>query len=148
MLREASASPDALVRETVVRTLAEWPDAIAWDPLMLVCEKPEKEAHRVLALRALTRLAREDNARPNNELMTRYGQLLSFAKGPDDFKLVLGALAGAAHPEALKLALPLLDNASVRAEAELAVKQIAEAIKETHPQAAQEALQKLKPPRQ
>jgi len=45
--------------------------------------------------------------------------------------------------EALELALPLLDNSGVRAEAAVAVKKIAEAIKAQHPKAAQEALSRL-----
>jgi hypothetical protein len=40
--------------------------------------------------------------------------------------------------------LPLLNNSGVRAEAEVAVKKIAEAIKAQHPQVAQEALNRLK----
>jgi hypothetical protein len=70
--------------------------------------------------------------------------LLASAKTDDDRKLVLGALSGAASPEALALAAEQLANTGVRAEAELAVKKIAEAIKDQHPQAAQDALDKLK----
>jgi hypothetical protein len=40
--------------------------------------------------------------------------------------------------------LPLLDNSGVRAEAEVAVKKIAAAIKTQHPQSAQEALNRLR----
>jgi hypothetical protein len=39
--------------------------------------------------------------------------------------------------------VPLLAHATVRPEAEVAVKRIAESIKAQHPQAAQEALQKI-----
>jgi ribosomal protein S20 len=45
----------------------------------------------------------------------------------------------------LDLALPLLANSGVRAEAEIAVKKIAEAVKAQHPKAAQEALNRLQP---
>jgi hypothetical protein len=58
-------------------------------------------------------------------------------------RLILGALGGAAHPDALKLALPLLDKTGVHAEAEVAVKKIAESIKGQYPQAAEEALKRL-----
>jgi hypothetical protein len=60
-----------------------------------------------------------------------------------DLRLILGALGGAAHPEALQLALPLLENTGVRAEAEVAVRKIAEAIKAQHPQATEAALKRL-----
>jgi hypothetical protein len=52
-------------------------------------------------------------------------------------------LGGATQPAALDLALPLLANPGVRAEAEVAVRKIAEAIKAQHPKAAQEALKRL-----
>ena len=69
--------------------------------------------------------------------------MLEGARGDADLRLILGALGGAAQPGALELALPLLDNAGVRAEAEVAVKKIAEAIKAQDPKAAQEALKRL-----
>lgn len=145
-LKAACEDKDPLVRETAVRTLATWPDAGAWDMLVAVCRKPETEKHRALAFRGLVRLAGDLNAKPDAALMERYRQLLAVARNADDLKLVLGALAGAAHPDALKPALSLFGTASVRAEAELAVRKIAAAIKPQHPQAAQEALQRLQPP--
>jgi hypothetical protein len=53
-------------------------------------------------------------------------------------------LGDVAQPGALKLALPLLDNTGVRAEAEVAVRKIAEAIRVQDPKATQEALNRLK----
>jgi hypothetical protein len=69
--------------------------------------------------------------------------LFAGAHGDADNRLILGALGGDAQPEALALAVPLLDNSGVRAEAEVAVKKIAEAIKAQDPKAAQEALSRL-----
>jgi hypothetical protein len=50
-----------------------------------------------------------------------------------DYRLILEALSGDAQPEALELAVPLLDNSAVHAEA----------VKAQHPKAAQEALNRL-----
>ena len=75
--------------------------------------------------------------------MAHYRELLAQAQSDADLRLILGALSGAADPGALQLALPLLDNAGVHAEAEAAVKKIAEAIKAKHPRAAEEALKRL-----
>jgi hypothetical protein len=139
----AMTDAEPRIRDTAIRALADWPDDSAWDSLMQQYAQPTTEAYRVLALRALVRLAREDNTLPTGPLMDWYRQLLANARNDDDKKLVLGALAGVAHADALALALPLLSNPGTRAEAEVAVKKIAEAIKATHPQAAQEALRKL-----
>ncbi len=142
-LKTAVGDSDARVRAAAVRALADWPDASAWDDLAGVYRQPENESLRAVALRGLVRLATEENAHPDAALIDRYRQLLAAAQGDGELKLVLGALGGAAHPDALQLALPLLANAGVRAEAEAAVKKIAEAIKAQHPQAAAEALQQL-----
>ena len=48
-----------------------------------------------------------------------------------------------AYPGALELALPLLAKPGVRAEAEVTVRRIAEAVKDNYPQAAKDALAKL-----
>jgi HEAT repeat protein len=143
LLKAAQTDPDAHVRETAVRALADWPDASAWDILAGIYRQGSSEALRGLALRGLVRLAGEENAHPDAKLMDRYRQLLADSRGDADLRLILGTLGGAAHPDALQLALPLLANATVRPEAEVAVKKIAESIKAQHPQAAQEALQRI-----
>jgi hypothetical protein len=76
-------------------------------------------------------------------LIGRYQALLQAAGQEADRKLVLGALGGVAEPEALELAIAQLDYPGVRAEAELAVKRIAEAIKDEYPNEAQEALKRI-----
>ncbi|OGV70729.1 MAG: hypothetical protein A2283_16530 [Lentisphaerae bacterium RIFOXYA12_FULL_48_11] len=135
-------NPD--VRETAVRTLTNWPDNSAWDTLIEIRRQPEKELFGTLALRGLVRLAAKQNVAADKDSMDRYRQLFANAQNDDERKLVLSALAGAVHPDALQLALPLLSNSAVSAEAKMAVKKIAEAIKDKHPQIAQDALQKAK----
>lgn len=143
-LEAAVADKEPRIRDAAVRALAAWPDTTAWSPLLAVFRRPENDAHRALTLRALVRLASDLNAKPDAALVDRYRQLLSRARGNDELKLILGALAGAAHPDALALALPLVSKAGVRAEAELAVKKIAASVRAQHPQAAQAALERLK----
>ena len=142
-LKTACSSSEANLKDAAVRTLADWPDAAAWDMLAELYRQSANSAYQALALRALVRLAEDANAHPNSALFDRYRQLFSDARNDDDRKLILGALADAARPEALELVLPLLTNSVVRAEAELAVKRIAESIKTQHPKEAAEALQRL-----
>jgi HEAT repeat protein len=142
-LKAATADADSRVRGAAVRALADWPDASAWDALAAIYRQSGTEALRGVALRGLVRLAGEENAHPGPGLVEHYRQLLAGAHSDTELRLILGALGGAAQPEALELALPLLDNSGVRAEAEVAVKKIAEAIKAQHPKAAQEALNRL-----
>lgn len=143
-LKAALKDSDLGVRETAVRTLTEWPDNSAWDALTEIRRQAEKDLFRTLALRGLVRLAAKQNMPADANSMDRYRQLFADAQNDDERKLVLSALAGSVHPDALQLAVPLLSNSAVRAEAELAVKKIATAIKDKHPQAAQDALKQLK----
>ncbi len=143
-LKTAGTDQEPRIRDTAVRALAAWPDATGWDAITAVLRRPESGTHRALALRALVRLAGDLNANPDAALIARYRQLLAETRSDDECKLILGSLAGAAHPDALQLALPLVSRAAVRAEAELAVRKIAASVRAQHPQAAQDALNRLK----
>jgi HEAT repeat protein len=143
VLKAGQRDPDAQVRDTAVRALAEWPDAAVWDTLADIYRQGASEGLRGLALRGLVRIAGEENAHPDAKLIERYRELLAAARGDSDLRLILGTLAGAAHPDALQLALPLCQNAAVHAEAEVAVKKIADSIKAQHPLAAQQALEQI-----
>lgn len=132
------------VRDAAMRTLAAWPDTAAWDTLANVYQQTDSEPQRVVALRGLVRLLGEENHNPHPTLLQRYRTLFAGAKSDTDRKLVLGALAGCAHPDALRLAVEQLKDSGVRAEAEAAVKRIAESVKAAHPKAAEDALDLLK----
>lgn len=138
LLEVAVKAPDT--RDVAVRALADWPGDLAWDGLMRELGRETNAGQRAVLLRGLTRLAGEQNGRPNASLLARYRQLLASVRDDSERKMVLGALAGCLHPDALSLAVGQLTQPGVRAEAAQAVKAIAEAIKAQHPQAAQDAL--------
>lgn len=139
----AAGDADAGTRDLGLRTLADWPDAAVWEPLLQVYSQAPTETERVLALRGLARLLGEQNAKPDAVLIGRYRALLGSAKGEIDRKLILGSLSGCHHPEALLLAVGQLDQVGVRAEAALATRKIAAAIQAEHPQAAAAALKRV-----
>ena len=107
--------------------------------------QPQNEVLRGVALRGLVRLASEGNAHPDSTLIGRYILLVASARTDADFKLVLGALGGLAHPDALHLAASLLARPGVRPEAEAAVKRIAGALKAQFPEAVADALRQIQP---
>jgi hypothetical protein len=109
-----------------------------------VVRAPEKDVHRVLAMRALARLQQISNAKKEPSLLPRYRELLALARDADDRKLILAAIGGAPDPAALDLVHPMLDDPAVQKEAELAVRQIADSIKKSHPQEADAARKRLK----
>lgn len=140
---QALRDPDPETREVALRTLVDWPNATAWDVLARVCSQPDSESQRQIAFRALGRLAGESAA--SQAGLVHQTELLALARNANDRKLALAALSGATDPAALKLAVPLLADEAVRAEAAIAVKKIAEAVQAKDPQAAQSALRALEP---
>lgn len=130
-------------RDLGFRTLADWPDTAAWEPLLALYSKAPSATERVLALRGLARLLGEQNAHPDAAVVGRYRALLVGANNDADRKLILGALAGCNDPGALALAIEQLDQPGAVAEAKFAVTKIAEAIKAQHPDAVTAALKKL-----
>lgn len=143
LAQAARKEPDARVRVVAAAALAEWPTPTAWDALLAIYRQPDNDSQHALALGALTRLANEDNP-AGPVAAARFEALLAGARGDAELKRILGAMGGARQSDVLPLALPLLGNAAVRPEAEVAVKRIAEAIKAQDPAAAAAALGALK----
>jgi len=143
-VKAALQNKEQRIRDSAMRTLGEWPDDSAWAPLYEIYSKPEKESHRVLALRGLVRLATGQPDSPNPRLFDRCTQLMQSTDKVDDRKLILGGLGNAKVPAAIKVVEPLLSDPSVKAEARMAIKRIAESIKRTHPKESNAALEQLK----
>jgi len=139
-LRSALAGPDPLVREAALGALAEWPDDAAWEPLAAIYRNPPSDAQHSTALRGLVRLMNEPQASADQQV-ARFRELLAGARGDADRKLILSAMGNAKGEGILRLALPLLQDPGVRAEARVAVRKIAESIRERHPEAAKAALE-------
>jgi HEAT repeat protein len=127
-LLEAINGGDVAVRDCSVYALSHWPDLAAWDAMYGLYRNPPHEAYRTLMLRSLVRLLGEANERADERLLARYRDLVAGARDAADLKQILGALGGAAHPDALALANELLERPGVRAEAEVAIKKITAAL--------------------
>ena len=143
VLRKAALGKEGRSKEAALRALAAWRGLGAWDVLAEVYVKTGEGSQHALALRGLVRAAGEANASPDAALFGRYRQLLAGARTAEDRKLILGVLAGAAHPDALALALTLLDDPAVRPQAEEAVARLAKALSATHAEASRAALERI-----
>ncbi len=143
-VKTALEDSDSSIRDAALRSLAGWPDAAAWDLLAEVYSDSKVLREQRLALQGLVRLGHIENNSPTDTLVGHYELLLNNVRDDTELKLILSALAGCAHPDALALVLPLRENAQVKAEAEAAIRKIAEAISDKHPEASREALEQLK----
>jgi len=143
VLQKALSGGNPALCEPALRTLSAWRTVAAWDTLLGVYQKSERQEQHALALRGLVRIAGEGNAHPDAGLAERYRQLLAGARDVEDRKLILRVLSGAGHPVTLALALPLLEVPEVRPEAAEAVLKMANAIKDTQPEISRNALRRL-----
>lgn len=135
VLLEAVQSTDKPVRDCSVYALSHWPDLAAWDAMYGLYRNPPHEAYRTLMLRSLVRLLGEANATADEHLIARYRDLVAGARDDADLKQILGALGGAAHPDALALANELLQRPGVQAEAQVAIQKITQALQVKPPAA-------------
>ena len=131
-IRSALASQDPTVRDTAVRVLADWPESPALPALLEVFRTTENESHRFLALRGSVRLL-DLGGQPTQKTVETYRDMMSRTQRTDDRKAILSGLANVADVAALKLVEPLLADAEVQAEAEVAVLKIATAIRKSAP---------------
>jgi hypothetical protein len=134
------------LKDAVVSALASWPDSTVWKPLLNVFEASDTPTHRSQALRALLEIQMEENPKATADLALRYAALLKAANSNEEKKMILAALAQAAHPDTLALALSQLDNPAIAADARGAAERIAASLKTTHPEEANKALEILKAP--
>ena len=144
ILTTASQLASPTLRDTAVRTLAQWPNASAAKVLLKIYRGTENQIHRVLALRGFARLlALPAGERPATESLGMCKQAMRKARSADEKKLVLSGLGNVAHQEALAMAERFLEIEAVRAEAAMAVIKIAVAIGQTQPDKSRAAINKV-----
>lgn len=139
---DALGDGSAVVRDAAVRALADWPNAKAAGKLVDVYSTTDNRTHRVVALRGSVRLLGQGGLSAG-ETLAACQTLLQGAKSTQENKLVLARLANVADAAAVEMVEPLLSDNQVKAEAELALAQIARGIMGTSPDEAKAAAQKL-----
>ena len=141
-VQSAVTSPEPTVSDTAVRVLADWPEPPALQPLFEVYCTTTDESHRFLALRGCVRLL-EPGGQSAEQTLKIYTELLARSPRSDDRRVILSGLANVANPAALQLVEPLLEEAAVQAEAELAFIKIAESVAASFPVEAKAAATQL-----
>ena len=117
------------VREAAVRCLADWPDAAPTTTLLALVQQPDiPPASREVALRGVIRMATEvASGRERSPLDARavFGAAAGAVRTGEEKMMLVAGLGSLRHPDALRLLRPYLADPAVRAEAALAVVQVA-----------------------
>jgi HEAT repeat protein len=144
-LRSALSDRDESLREAAMLALCETHDPELLPDLLGLANQAADLGQRVQAVRGYIRLAtdRESSELTDATRLDALRRILPTITRPEEKWLLLAGLAKTPEPEALEIALAMLEDASTRAEAAQAVIEIAAGLKETHADAARAALKKV-----
>jgi HEAT repeat protein/type 1 glutamine amidotransferase len=129
LIREALADDNPEIRDAAVRALSDWPTLSPREDLVHIIQSSQEQVHRILALRAYIRMIEMEPYRSPEGAVRSLKEALTWAKRPEEKKLILGILPQFACPDALKLAESLLKEKQVEEEAKEAVKQVQRRLK-------------------
>ena len=129
---------DAAIRDAAVRSLANWPDETAADDLLALVKGSDNATHRVLAMRGYLRLA--GVAKDEAVRLKMLAAARPTATTADSRKMLLAGLADVPDPAALDMALSMVGDKEVQAEASAAVLKIARALVATNRAAVEAAM--------
>jgi len=143
-LQAALNESDREVRLTAIRSLGGWRTAEPAQDLLAVAQKAGTPAEKQLCLRSYFRLANEADLQPQQrlELCLKASPLCQKA---DEKKLLLSALSNINTPAAMNAVLPMLEDADVKNEANVAALGIAERILKSRTASARFAKQLVEP---
>ncbi len=119
---------DAKIRIAAIRALASWPDASPLSDLVNIARNEKDATCQVLALRGYIKLLEIPANRGASQTVGLLAEAMSAAKGSDEKKAVLSALARYPCQEAISLAESAKKDSALTAEAELALAEIKKAL--------------------
>ena len=143
VVRQELKDTNPEVRDTAVRTLANWPDSTPARTLLEVFQTTSNRTHRIVALRGCVRQLGM-GALTSADMLNICSELMKGTDRPEEQKLILACLAKSADPGATKIVEPLLADDKVKAEAELAMLGIINNMMGPMPDEAKTAAQTLR----
>lgn len=143
-VRAAMGDPAPAVQDAGVRALANWPDASVADELCRVAVA-QTGPRRDWALRGAARVVSSPRQMPPREAAAMLGKILAMTneKETDVRKFILVRLAAVRTPESLALALSLLDDPQLHADAARSALRLAEALRYSNTADARRAMERL-----
>jgi HEAT repeat protein len=119
-LRSALAAGNPEVYDAAARALTAWPTSAAREDILRLAQESRNETHRLLAIGGLVRMVRLDPYRDPEAAVADLKLAAALAWRPEEYRLVLGALALFPCRAALDVATGFLRESSVAEEAQAA----------------------------
>jgi HEAT repeat protein len=128
-VRAALAGSDADVVDAATRALAAWPTGTPIEDVWTIAKTSPNETHKLLALQGFIRMTAAAKYRRPDAAVSDLKIASELARRPEEKRLVLAALPTFACADAIELAKTIGVDASVKAEADAALKAINERMK-------------------
>ncbi|MBX3440220.1 MAG: HEAT repeat domain-containing protein, partial [Planctomycetaceae bacterium] len=133
---------DDAVQDAATQTLGNWLTEDVAPPLLELAQSPISRKYQVRALRGYIRVIRQFGL-PVEQRTAMARKALDASERDEEKQLVLAALTRFPSPEALSLAVELMDTTSLKTPAAHVALSTADRLKESHPDAARTALQSI-----
>lgn len=145
VVQQAMQSSTPAVREAGIRALTNWPDSTVADQLWEIVTQDPNATYKTWALRAFARVLPQLAREQPDQVATRLVAAMNVAERETEKKLILSRLPAVRSEEALTLTLTCLEQPALRPDAIEVTAELAEAMKDSHPQAARKALEIIGP---
>jgi type 1 glutamine amidotransferase/HEAT repeat protein len=124
--KKAMLDSSETLQTAAITALAEWSTDAPIKELETIIRESSNPMHRTLALRGFLRMANLPGEYSDQETSKRFQLAMELSETDDDKKMVLSGLSKQKSFSAFQMAKEKLDNPALRAEAEVAVVNIAE----------------------
>jgi len=131
------------VKTEAVRALSNWPDRAGLSLAAKLAKEGDSMTCRILALRGYIKMAVMASDSSPAERFKGLAKAMTLATRDDERKMVLSALPQIPCKEALSMALSHVTTPSLTAEAQAAVMDLCEALRETDTEAVRAAVAKM-----
>lgn len=142
--RKAVNDTNETLKTAAIMALAEWSTDEPIKELETIIRESSNPTHRTLALRGFVRMSNLPGDYSEEEITNRFRLAMELSETDNDKKMVLSALSKQKSFSAFQMAAEYLDNQTLRAEAEIAVVNIAAYILKAHPKEIKEVLLKIR----
>ena len=124
-IEKAIASDDAKIHEMGLKALSNWPNASIAPRYIELVGSEEKPAHKLLALRALIRIAPTRDRRSHADRLELLEKAMSLCTRDEERKLVLDRARAVRTVETLRFVAPFMDTPALSEQACLSVVELA-----------------------
>lgn len=138
-LRESLSNKNEDLQVAAIRALSDWPPPAVTQDLLDLAQKSTNKRNQILALRGFIGQVRGNTELADEDKITQYRKAMDLATELNEKRMVISGIGELKSAPALQVAVDLLANPDLQAEAEAAVLQISRTVRRDNPEAVKKA---------